>query len=52
MPHTERNAVLISGVVSFFQIHVQREYLSTEDEEDDYLYLLFSVHSVLSFSLW
>jgi hypothetical protein len=38
MPYPERNSVLISGVVSFFQIHVQREYLSTKDEEDDYLY--------------
>jgi hypothetical protein len=30
--------VLISGVVSFFQIHVQREYITAGDEEDDYLY--------------
>lgn len=38
MPSSERKSVLISGVVSFFQIHVQREYISAEDEEDDYLY--------------
>jgi hypothetical protein len=38
MPSSERNSVLISGVVSFFQIHVQREYISAEDEENDYLY--------------
>jgi hypothetical protein len=38
MPSSERNSVLISGVVSFFQIHVQREYITAEDEEDDYLY--------------
>lgn len=38
MPSSGRNSVLISGLVSFFQIHVRSEYISAEDEEDDYLY--------------
>jgi len=38
MPSSERNSVLISGAVSFFQIHVQSDSINAEGEEDDYLY--------------
>jgi hypothetical protein len=38
MPASDGNSVLVSGVVSLFQIHVQNPYIGRDDEEDDFLY--------------